>query len=240
MSEKRRLKRETPRRTAPIRNATMAFRAPGAKPREGKRGAAGIVEEAVDAAYRVFDEYMQRGRTAADRFSPQGAPGGPMRNDRPDMTWMAMRAWTDMAQMWMSWWAPWMSAYGMPPMPGMPRGAQGAWPAPPWAQPAPAGARVTPVVDVTADQPVEVSVELFGDAHGHLNAPPLQPVDGRDAPPLAAISIAHERAHDQRRVRVRVTIPHDQPAGEYAGPILSQDASEPRGVLRVVVRERRA
>lgn len=119
-----RLKRDAPRRSGPIRDMSRAFRTPDPPPGvgpeapgEATEGAAeqGVVESAVATAYKVFEEYMQRGRQAAYRQKRADESGGAMRSDRIDPASMAMRYWVEM---WQAFMAPFMPG-GMPGM-GMP------------------------------------------------------------------------------------------------------------------------
>src|SRR5690349_6030979 len=59
-----RLHREAPRREHPIREPSMMLRPAGEK---GAGGGKGFVEQGVEMAYRVIEEFMQRGRQAAGR-----------------------------------------------------------------------------------------------------------------------------------------------------------------------------
>lgn len=59
-----RVTRPTPRRTGPIRSASLAFRAPEA----GAAGADADIDEGVRNAYKVYEAYMRQGDEAAGRY----------------------------------------------------------------------------------------------------------------------------------------------------------------------------
>ena len=180
---KPRVKREPPLRGGPVRNVTMAFRSPDpAAPESGAASSApppvegprGVVEQAVATAYRVFEEYMQRGRQAAHRQHQTEETGGPMRQQDPAA--MAMQYWTNMAQTWFGAMAPFM-AWGMPGMPGAGRTWDQGGPmagAPPATT---VGHRLALAVEVTSPHPTEVRVSLH-DQRSALK--PLRVQDSRD------------------------------------------------------------
>jgi hypothetical protein len=239
-NSKARLKREPPRRGGPVRNVTMAFRspepaaaesrAPAPGPAEAPRG---VVEQAVATAYRVFEEYMQRGRQAALRQHQTEETGGPMRQQDPAT--MAMQYWTNMAQTWFGAMAPFMS-WGMPGMPGAARGWEQGGPmaGQPFPGTAAAGHRLALAVEVTSPHPTEVRVSL----HDHKSA--LKPLrvqdletDGGEKLPSSAVQF--EVAGDHLRVRVHV--PDATPPGVYSGPIIDKERSGV-GKLEVVIHRR--
>jgi hypothetical protein len=155
-----RIQRPHPKRLQPVRNAAAMLRARQAPygpthththPGIGEDGASptGAVEQGVATAYRVYDDYMRRGREAAASgrlFDLGGATSEgarPMNNDVQNLTKMAMRYWSDAFAMWIDLVAPLVPQgmgdalrTGVAPAPGA---APSAWnPAtpPPGADPA--------------------------------------------------------------------------------------------------------
>ena len=221
-----------PDRTGPIRNKPVATQ---------------LLERGVETAYMVVEEYMRRGRQVAGRRSSSSTSstssnsangdghGRPdMSNDKPGngysnsnqwgqlppmmMPFMQMmRMWTDgMSQLvpggGMA--ADWMNQF-------MPAGA--AWSGTPTATRALS-------VRVASKHAAEVTVDLEpGAEFAKLTADPLTPKSG-DAPALAAVRFECETGH----VRVRVTVPDDQPGGTYSGHIHDATGAR-RGELRVEI-----
>jgi hypothetical protein len=253
VKQKARLKREAPRRSGPIRNVTMAFRAGAAKveapepatPPVSAAAKYGVVEHAVEVAYRVFDDYMKRGREAAHRARPPEETYDPMNNDRRDPASMAMQYWANMAQMWFGYMAPFMP----PGMPGMNRGG--------WDMGGNCGPehnehrrhdhhrhdehrhhddeKLAIAVEVTSEKPAQVTVKLHDKRHiRHLEVRRLLPAHG-DGPPLTSVHFDEVDGH----LRVRVSVPTDFPDGLYEGMIHSRENGTLQGTLQVVIGHRR-
>ena len=247
MSSSARLKREPPRRSGPIRNMGMAFRPAGAGEAEPP-----VIDRAVATAYRVIDEYMQRGQKAADRYSHSAEVRGPMKNDTQDMATMAMQYWMSLAQMWFGAMAPFLpkGAPGMPGIPGMPNmpfvpgmpftpDTGGSWdmggpePGVSWPSPRTTSERIALAVEVSSAQPAEVTVILHDpSATQRLVAQSLRAIGDEGKPPLSAIRFDQVSGH----LRVRVAVPPDQPEGVYTGAIIDEEKREARGTLQVVIR----
>jgi hypothetical protein len=182
-----------------------------------------VVERAVEDAYRVFEDYVARGRRAADQFCPSPTVGGPMRSDPKDIPSMMMRFWTDMAQAWFGSMGRTDDAWDM----GGP--ARSVAPSPPSPR-----AHVALAVEVTATQPTEVAVDLRSGIDARdLAVLDLCDIADRGKPPLSAISLDNDA---DGRPRVRITVPRDQPAGVYVGAIVDRERGEGAGTLRVTVR----
>jgi hypothetical protein len=243
MARRKRLAREAPRRTAPIRNSVIGAPSDAAlssvpltlsdavnqslKAAERLTATAdatvkGAVERGVDTAYMVIEEYMRRGQEAASRFRQRNGGGrsdmnddqqrfGPFGNASGPMgpifaPWMqAMRMWTDAMATF--------AAGGGPTVDLMNRFLAGF-----------AVARPKISVEVSSQYPTEVIVALDPGAElTKLTAEPLVNGDDKNAPPLAGTVM--ECATDV--VRVRLTVPNDQPAGQYRGAI-----KDPLGIKR--------
>lgn len=243
MARRKRLKREAPPRSAPIRNSvTGALRdstsssiplalsdAVDQSLKAAERLTAtadatmkGAVERGVDTAYMVIEEYMRRGQEAASRFRQRNGGGrsdmnddqqrfGPFGNASGPMgpiiaPWVqAMRMWTDAMATF--------AAGGGPTVELMNRFLAGF-----------AVARPKISVEVSSEYPTEVIVALDPGAElTKLTAEPLVHAEDKNAPPLAATVI--DCASDI--VRIRLTVPNDQPAGQYRGAI-----KDPAGIKR--------
>jgi len=222
VSDSDRLKRDVPSRTGPERNNNVATQ---------------LLERGVETAYMVVEEYMRRGREATGRRYQSSQNGNGNGNGRPGMNndrqggnaqvppmmmpfMQMMRMWTD----GMSAFVPgagqaadWMNQF----VPGA-----SAW------MGTPTTTRAISVL-VSSQAPTEVTVDLEpGAEYAKLSADPLTTQDD-DAPPLAAIRFECEKGH----VRVRVTVPSDQPGGSYFGHIVDATGAR-RGELRVEIERR--
>ncbi|MDC3962840.1 hypothetical protein [Polyangium jinanense] len=97
-----RLRRDPPARTQPIRDVPLIFRSPPERrpdPMPGPNGPGApngrpSLEAGVSTAYRVYDEYMRRGREAARGFGGSWPEAGPPPS-YGDMARRAMRYWSD-------------------------------------------------------------------------------------------------------------------------------------------------
>ncbi len=235
-----RARRDGGAETPPAHDATAASARRTGGAREG------VVEKAVATAYRVFEEYMQRGRQAAERHHKQDDTGGPMKYERQvDPAAMAMQYWTNMAQAWFGAMAPFLS-YGMP-------GAAGGGPGRGWdfggnAPPPPfaggyaggVGQRLAMAVHVSSAHPTEVRVSL-GDqrvAQKALSVQDLLTTEGAKLP-ASAVRFEYVAAAGPlgEHLLVHVEVPKDQHPGVYAGPIMDKDRTGV-GRLDIVIHRR--
>jgi len=243
-----RQKRVPPARRAPIRNPLVPPRKASASDvgdgpvvDESLHGtspytsssAKGPLERGIRTAYDVIEEYMRRGYEAAGNNQHQSDMRGQMNYNRTNYnSWqnpwgpmgmlteqwlMAMRTWTDVMSAFVS---------GCPP--------QQAWN--PAGTCRPNEATVPTVsVEVTSQRPTEVTANLSPCADViELAADSLQAA-GFDAPPIKHVSIVREPG----RVRVRVRVAADQPAGCYRGAIRNKADTCIVGELTVRINEPR-
>jgi hypothetical protein len=113
--EPHRVKRPPARRIGPQRNSYGAFRsASGAAQPKAPEGPTSAIDEAIETAYRVCDDYLRRGRSAAQARASTGYESTMYNQQNP---WGDSNA---MQQMWTNAFNAWMAAWmGMMP---------GAWP----------------------------------------------------------------------------------------------------------------
>lgn len=228
-SDRPRIRRSPPSRSAPLRSARHLFRsapgpAPSVEPASGAAAAPAAegvrpqaqdaINAAVETAYRVCDQYLQMGRSAASRFAAAEpmTSGDNMRNDPWSLPWpspwspgpqgnpvaMAMQFWQDMARMWMG--------YAMPFMPGMMPGRQSpfdlgapmrAGGAPPGAPPMPSsppGPAPLPQLDPSSAQGVAAEELLSVDV---VTAGAAQVQVRIDLQPGALRSLQPTRGHGE-------------------------------------------
>jgi hypothetical protein len=137
-----RVKRVPPERTGPIRYIATAIRPPeeglGYRPPASGPVSNSAVDSGVDTAYRVLDEYLYRGRQAAERIShhPPNAPRGmpTMNRNLRDFTMDAARMWNYMLWSWLELLRPpWLSPPRGYPGPFGEAPPSSAWPPPGWS-----------------------------------------------------------------------------------------------------------
>jgi hypothetical protein len=253
MARRRRMTRKAPVRVAPIRNAMTGAPADDARSNgarftlgavvdQGLRAAQqltetadatvkGAVERGVETAYMVIEEYMLRGQEAASQYR--------QRTERPHMNDEQQRfnAWNAPGPMgplmapWMSWmqlmrlWADAMAAFGAGGGPAadfwmrLMSGSSG-------------GLRPKTAVEVSSESPTELMVAVdLGAECSKLTAEPLGHATDKDVPPLAGVSIETS----PEVIRVRLSVPNDQPGGQYRGA-LKDERGMKRGELVATVK----
>jgi len=219
--------RPEPTRVRPFRRATRALVAdvvPNGNGREFRQ-AADMIGDAVDTAYRVFDEYMKWGREYA-QGRPGRRDGEPMTDKATNPMDAAVQAWMDLTRAWMG---PFMSAMGAAA--NMPR--PDAWDFGGPDRSPPRGATPPTVsLDVSAQQPTRVKVELHpGVTADRLTIQSLRPLDNETAPPLDAV----ELATTDGGITISIVVPRDQPAGSYAGLLVDREKRTAAGTVTIVV-----
>ncbi|MDC0667904.1 hypothetical protein [Nannocystis radixulma] len=250
-----RVRRPPPARTGPIRDGSRIFRAPPeprmshpSSPEPAPPSARPSLEEGVAAAYRVYDEYMQRGQDAArsrgDSWSDSRPPA------YPDLARRAIRFWSDAIGMMFDAVGPAGSAPGRSNDRTSPSGFERAAEPGPWshprseshatrfdgafARPEPSPAREGTAILLRLDvgRPAEVRIHLAPEAAGRsLATSALVALDVDGAPPLRDVRLAHHGALD-----LTLNLPPDQPAGTYSGSVLDELRGDPLGRLTVTLR----
>jgi hypothetical protein len=248
------VRRPEPERTQPIRSWTTLFGAgapPPARPASAPPASPAPaptdpVSRGVEAGYRVIDDYVRQGQSAARLvWGPVlgGANGAvPGSEDLQQRMGMMVRSATDLMTMWLELFgsAPWTRMPGFPfapatPAPGaVPIAPFSMGPPPPPPAPVPASAPVSPApiisIDVASARRTEVIVDLpQRQLPDKLRVLDLRAPDG-EAPRLGGVTI--ERPGEDRLV-VRLRVPDDHPPGLYSGLILDEATSLPRGTLAV-------
>ena len=201
----------------------------------------GAVERGVETAYMVIEEYMLRGQQSAGQHHAR--KGGEMNGDRSygnggGAGWSGggWGAGNPMLAPWMQMMRVWSDAVSQ----FVPGGAMGAeWMnqfVPGMCPPAPGAGRAKVSVHIASAQPAEVTVDLQpGAEFMDLTLEPLVHADREAAPSLNAADIVTRQGH----IRVRITVPSDQPHGRYSGAI-HDSAGVPRGELIVEIEAARA
>lgn len=245
MSDSERLHRPNPQRTGPIRNwSTLYRRSDSWATRDGlasagkktaREGAEGDSRYGVEIGYRVVEEHIREGRSAAEEINNRdyardyASKAGA--EDISSLFQRALRYSTDIVPMWLELLNSvaasrrWRSSLESirPIVEGVfGKGAAGNGAGQ-------AGSSVS--IEITSDRPTRVDVDL-GTGTEKL---PLMTYGllARDpgTPPLRDIEFVRGN-HRQRRC-VRVSISADQPAGTYSGTIVDSESGEVCGSLTV-------
>jgi hypothetical protein len=146
----------------------------------------------------------------------------------PDMSAMAMQYWAEMARFWMGTMAPFMP----PGMAGSMRQAERAWERG-WGSPErERHERTAFAVEIASKLPADVVVDLAGCHTHHLRALELRSIEHPDRAPIKDVHVGHHDHH----LRVRITVPDDQPAGVYVGMIVDRESGDPRGGIRLTLK----
>ena len=224
-----RFKRPAPLRERPLRRVSLAFGA-SAGAGEAKSADPGVLERAVGLAYRVCDEYMRGGQSAAAALRPDSSR---TKATMPDETTtpmaMIMTMWTQMGRMWLGAMMPYMGAVGQgTDIFGNPLGDPGA--APPTTASGPVPVDVT--VKVSSTRPVVVQIRILDRARTtDLTIGALEHIEGADRGALTSVYLEELR----HGVSVNVTVPREQPAATYRGAFTDAITREVRGTLTITV-----
>lgn len=226
MSEQKRVTRGEPERSAPHRSASMVVR-PASAHAAPRRRAKGVVEQGVENAYRVYEEYMRRGREAAGELGRLGSGRRRGDEDLRGTADQALRYLQDMAGMWLS--------LVSPAGPGRGRGERRAR--------GREGERARD--DEERDGHIDLSVAL------RSTRPVEVTLDLREESPDAALAVQHLHALGgdgvhrisgvgfdrlDGRLRLHLPVPADIPPGAYFAVVVDKVRGEAVGTLRVVIR----
>ncbi|MEO8605454.1 MAG: hypothetical protein ABI629_22990, partial [bacterium] len=217
MSDRPRVTRPKPERTDPIRNWSSLF---GVTPGGDGQPAAGlgdVVSRSVDLGYRVVDEYIQQGQRAAQRVAGRSSGPDTMVSDLQDAAARMANLTSDFMRVWFE-----MMGLAAGSVPGsafssMMAAAGGAAPAAPASAPAPSSAAAAPTaalrvrVEIAAQQPVDVSIDLRPEAAAAELVPSALRSADPDLPALAAPLVTRDA--DDGAVHLRVSVPAAHPAG---------------------------
>jgi len=236
-----RWKRPKPERTQPVRNWSTMFAAPtGSEPANGSGSATNQstdpVSRAVELGYRVIDEYIRQGQTAARRFSEGGLSVGGVTAGWQDAA-------TRMAQLTGEWMGLWIElaqraagASGLSDGMFTPRQPGGAGEARESERNEPgqatsAGASVR--LRVKSLQPVEVAVDIRPDCvHVPLVVHSLRAVDST----LPRIDdVAFSPATASSAAVLSIHLPPDQPRATYSAVLIDTRTNRPAGTVSVTV-----
>lgn len=235
MSDRRRLHRPDPARTAPIRHFSKLYHRPettngtavakhfvSEEPRAA--AAASPLAEGVELAYSVIEKYIAEGRRTAEGLSTQPYVTRPANGSLQDVLERMLRFQAEILPLWVEMLAALVKVEPVPNGHTTPPGAR------PHGNGKNPTAAVVPI-EVASIRPVRVSLELVPNSDTRslvaLALSSLAP----EKPALTQVSFVRDKA--EGRVKLRVQIPDKQPAGTYTGVVVDRGSGEARGTLSV-------
>jgi hypothetical protein len=236
MDDSKRLHREDPQRSGPVRDFSGIYRA-GSNPdpaasaasSTGSNGAAGNAgqtsrDEPVGLAYRVIEKHINEGKQNAGLFSGQPYNTRPATDNFRELFELTMRFQSEVLPLWIE---ALSSAIRVDPsrIPGAPFAPRAA------GNGASAQGSRAIAMEIASGRPVQISVDLKeGSERLPLITLGLRAVDP-SIPMLSDISFAPETADNP--LQLRISISESYPPGAYSGVIVSQTSGEIRGTLTV-------
>lgn len=236
MSERKRLHRADPARTAPLRDFSKLYSrtettngAPAAKPLASEKPrptatAASSLAEGVELAYSVIEKYIAEGRRTAEGLSTQPYATRAANGNLQDILERMLRFQAEILPLWVEMLTalakvePLRNGYTTSPSARPHRNGKNP------------AATVVPI-EVVSIRPVQVLMELVPNSDTQsLVALALSSV-APGKPTLTQVSFVQDKA--EGRVKLRVQIPDKQPAGTYAGVVVDRNSGEARGTLSV-------
>lgn len=241
MSVRKRLHRDDPARSAPIRHFSKLYRRNETKNGVGNPAnsattdngrvtkASGKLAEGVELAYRVIDKHIVEGRQTAEQLNKQPYSTRPPTDSLQELLERLLRFQADMLPLWVETLSTLVivdpsrnpfSARADAMTPSNGAGGNGA-------------SRVS--IELLSTRPVRVSLDL----REHSEVLPLVVLGLHSVetkkPPLTHISFKPAKASDESKLSIR--IPQSHPAGTYSGVIVNRDTGEARGTLSVRIEE---
>ncbi len=245
MSDRERLRRPDPARTEPIRDwsdlyRTSDSRQPPEAAADPVRTTLASLEDAinrgVEVGYRVIDEHIRRGQSAAQQFNPNPANSVPPDNsqirqdDIQKLLERIFQSFSDLVPFW-------VELFNTVAASGLSRVNAAVQRAPSdnkaGETPAHAARSGRIAIEVTSARPARVTLDLDPNtglsplvSHGLRAVDPAKP---------ALTDIEFVAGHDGEPGCVRIRVAEDQPAGIYTGVVMDRYSGEPHGTLTVRV-----
>jgi hypothetical protein len=237
VSKRKRLHRQDPARTGPLRSFSNLYRrsdTPNGRVTRDHRAsteqansvAGGApLAEGVELAYRVIERYVSEGRRTAEQFNSEPYSLRSAADGSQELLQTILRLQTEMLPLWLDTMRSMLGADASPLS-----YAPGSRPSAATNGAAKAGSAAVSI-ELISSRPVRVSLEL----REHSETLPLVSLGLRAVDPdkqmLTDISFVAGDNGDGRRLRIR--IPDGQPPGVYSGVIVNRDTGEARGTLGV-------
>lgn len=254
-----RTRREDPARTEPFRqweqllkNGKRADAANGdamdghawqAQHANGHASSAGpnpidkTITDAVKLGYKIVEEQIEQGKRVAAELSGRSYSTNSVASDTSDFVKRLLRFYTDIGATCFEFIE--TLSRNVPSSPartGEPFTAQGATPDTRHDGSAAASPGRSVAIEVAADVPTRVSVNLTEAIDGRaLGVHALSALDA-DAPPLSEVAFTYDESSAAPTLQVRV--PKGQPEGSYVGVVVDLVTNEPCGTLSIQIGSR--
>jgi len=230
MSERKRLHRNEPARTAPVREFSKLYHRqdslngatktrPAQTDAPRKVRSAGPLADGVALAYSVIEKYIAEGRRAAEGISNHTYTSRATTDNLQGILERVLRFQAEVLPLWIETLATVVKtdSAGNSSWPHI-NGGQSAEP-------------TTASIEVVSQRPVEVSVEIRPNSEAYsLVALGLNAVDSKK-PALTGISIVP--GESPGKIKLCIRIPKRQPSGTYSGVIVNRESGETRGTLSI-------
>jgi hypothetical protein len=236
MAEDKRLHRNDPERTGPIRSFTEAYTSrPGTRGREetAENGAmyadaAEAPAEGVGLAYRIIDQHIKDGRRSAEMLNRQRYNTRAATDRLQEVIERTLRSWSELLPLWLEAIATAVTVEPprLPATPPAPLGNS--------ENRGPGGGEGSSAIaiEMISSRPVRVAIDLRDNSEQMpLAVLGLRAVD-RSKPELSEIVIESDVAGG---IKLRICVPPPHPAGIYSGVIVNSETGESRGTLTVRV-----
>jgi hypothetical protein len=238
VSDRKRLHREDPLRTGPIRGFAGLYRRP-----DSLNGRANSVESSeqvrpraqsndpltrgVELAYQVIEKYIVDGRRTAEQLNNQPYNARPPVDALQEMLQRMLRYQSDLIPLWVNILGNLVKVDpSRMPSPGASHNGPAANGA------SKNGARGL-AFELASSRPVRVQLDLRDSSNGRpLTTHGLHAVEA-DKPALTEIKFLP--AEGDGPGTLRISIPADQPPGAYAGVVVDHATGEPHGTLSVII-----
>lgn len=242
MSSRKRLHREDPGRSSPIRDFSNLYRSsdssndrgePGNesshKPTSGSSSDGASMTDGVALAYRVIEKHISEGRRSAEQLNRQPYATRPVTDSLQELLERVLRFQSEMLPLWLKVLGTLVSVD--PARTPYSAGADAGQ----WTNGASNNRATAVSIEVASARPVRVSLELRETSDGLLlMAHALRAVDPAK-PPLSGISFVSAQNHGCSTLRI--LIPDDQPPGLYSGVVVDREKGETQGTLSVRIAE---
>ena len=222
-------------RTEPIRSWSTIFGPNGAgMPRSATEtpqastsggGPADSVRRGVELGYRVLDDYLRQGATAAGAFAAPPRTWAPSPDDLPRMTERMLQYTSDFTSLWFDAMRIMNTNAGAQPRDDGKAGRSSP------DRPTEVDRRARWVLEVRSERPAEIIIALDEPVTGELTVEPLRASSGKRV--IADVAI-RPAAEPGGALRVRVHVPPKLPAGRYTGAVVDA-AGQPKGRLTVTL-----
>lgn len=244
MRKRKRLRREEPLRTGPVRGFSGIYGRSGKhrryeeatvpKPRQ-REPAAGVpnnepVARAVALGYQVIEDYLRAGREAAAQLSSRQTYNGRVAlNGLPELVNMIVRGYSEALPVWVE------LANSLLRVEGLRTRDEGSVDRKSSVDDAHEKIASAISIELVTTRPVRAKFEMHKASHRmSLVAHGLRAVEA-DKPPLNDIKFV--QSENDHPGTLRIFVPASQPAGRYSGVVVDRSTGEPCGTLSVVVRE---